>query len=488
MADRKISEFPSFTGVVDSSTYFIVASGEFDNPIAKNYKMNFMELASGINHINHGDFRTPIYLQEDHFLFEGIHPSGPKNMVFRTTGAKNFEITTGSHIHFYNDINVHASGHFENIHSTSGHFAESLHLNHRPVLTGLDFARDGDQVLDGDGLNINLGGANSLIEKNINFNILGEPRTTIKASGGIYHMDKVFHHEESSFKSPTFFDSSITASDVKVTGQSNFHNFSHFYSGVTLQPLNNYSVLPSSSLYNYNGTLVWGSSKVITEDDLSLDRESYIDVDYLNEALENYPELTEIPNLVSSDNEFEGQNAFFNNTFFGTYASINFVFGEESVDILCKSAGSYINMTFSPSGVGDNFIEIIDTGGEFLVLFGGLATVYDLMQSFANYNSASTFITRTSGSGLTPLESTDLIDFIEGSGPTFLGPTSFEGDVGINGTLTIQGSEFNSILDIMRNTMSFMQTQIANLETSVTTLQSEVATLTEEIETLKGYH
>lgn len=488
MADRKISEFPSFTGVADSSTYFIVASGEFDNPIAKNYKMNFMDLASGVNHINHGDFKTPIYLQEDHFLFEGRHPSGPKNIVFATTGFKNFEITTGSRINFYNNINVHGSGHFENIHSTSGHFTESLHLNNNPVLTGLDFVKDGNQALDADGLNVNLGGSNSLIEKNINFNILGKPRTTIKASGGIYHMDKVFHHEESSFKSTTFFDGLVTASDVKVTGQSNFHNFSNFYSGVSLQPLNNNSSLPAASLYNYNGSLVWGSSKVITEDDLAIDRQSYIDVDYLNEALENYPNLTEIPNLVGSNNEFEGENVFFNSTYFGTYAFINFVFGEESVDILSKTPGSYINMTFSPSGSSDDFVEIIDNGGEFIVLFGNLCRVIDLIESFTTYNSSSTFIARTSASGLTPLNSTDLVDFSQGVGSTFIGPASFEEEVNINGTFKIQGSEFNSILDIMRNTMSFMQTQIANLETSVTTLQSEVATLTEEVETLKGYH
>lgn len=488
MAEKKISEFPNFTGVVDSSTYFIVASGEFDNPIAKNYKMNFMDLASGVNHINHGDFKTPIYLHDDHFLFEGRHPSGPKNLVFATTGQKNFEITTGSHINFHNDVRIFGSCYSDDLFAKSGLFEEAIHLSGKPVLTGFDFAKDGDHALEGDAFNINIGGKNPDFSKNINFNIGGKSRSVIKGSGGIYHMDKVFHHEDSIFKSAAHFEGSIDASSIKLTGESNFHNLCNFYSGIHLQPLNDVSLQNESSLYSFNGNLLWGDSKVITENDLALDRQSYIDIDYLEQALENYPSLNDIPNLTAENNEFQAVNSFLNQSNFGVYASVDIEIGEEIIKIMAKIPGSYKNITFTSSGVADNFIEIQDFGGEYLILFGSLANTSNLITAFTEYNSGEVFTATTSGAGSENLTSIGITDFGNGSPTNFYSPVKIENSLSVNGVLTINGLTFDSILGTLENTISLLKVQISNLENEVINLKAENETLKTDIETLKTYH
>ena len=49
MADKKISEFPVFSGTQDNQTYYIIASGESNDPDADNYKMPFTDLAEDIS-------------------------------------------------------------------------------------------------------------------------------------------------------------------------------------------------------------------------------------------------------------------------------------------------------------------------------------------------------------------------------------------------------------------------------------------------------
>jgi hypothetical protein len=48
MPDRKITQFPDFEGTADSSLFFVVASGDSNNPLSKNYRFPFDKLASDV--------------------------------------------------------------------------------------------------------------------------------------------------------------------------------------------------------------------------------------------------------------------------------------------------------------------------------------------------------------------------------------------------------------------------------------------------------
>jgi hypothetical protein len=48
MADKKISQFPTFDGTADSEVFFVVGSGEADNPNASNYRYPFDNLTTDI--------------------------------------------------------------------------------------------------------------------------------------------------------------------------------------------------------------------------------------------------------------------------------------------------------------------------------------------------------------------------------------------------------------------------------------------------------
>jgi hypothetical protein len=48
MPDRKITQFPDFEGTADSSLFFVVASGDSNNPLSKNYRFPFTQLASDV--------------------------------------------------------------------------------------------------------------------------------------------------------------------------------------------------------------------------------------------------------------------------------------------------------------------------------------------------------------------------------------------------------------------------------------------------------
>jgi hypothetical protein len=52
MPDKKISEFETFKGIQGDDVYYIVASGDSNNPNAKNFKVAFTGLASDITKRN----------------------------------------------------------------------------------------------------------------------------------------------------------------------------------------------------------------------------------------------------------------------------------------------------------------------------------------------------------------------------------------------------------------------------------------------------
>ena len=48
MADKKITQFEKFPGEPDSHTYFVLASGESEDPDAKNYRIDFLDLSTKV--------------------------------------------------------------------------------------------------------------------------------------------------------------------------------------------------------------------------------------------------------------------------------------------------------------------------------------------------------------------------------------------------------------------------------------------------------
>lgn len=52
MPDKKISEFETFKGIQGDDVYYVVASGNSNNPNAKNFKVAFTGLASDIEKRN----------------------------------------------------------------------------------------------------------------------------------------------------------------------------------------------------------------------------------------------------------------------------------------------------------------------------------------------------------------------------------------------------------------------------------------------------
>lgn len=48
MADKKISQFPTFDGTAGSEVFFVVASGDADNPNSSNYRYPFNNLTTDI--------------------------------------------------------------------------------------------------------------------------------------------------------------------------------------------------------------------------------------------------------------------------------------------------------------------------------------------------------------------------------------------------------------------------------------------------------
>ena len=54
MADRKITQFEKFTGLGDTHTYFVIASGENAEPDTRNYRLDFVNMSEQVGEILFG--------------------------------------------------------------------------------------------------------------------------------------------------------------------------------------------------------------------------------------------------------------------------------------------------------------------------------------------------------------------------------------------------------------------------------------------------
>ena len=125
MADKKISEFPIFSGKQDEDTFYIIASGDAENNKAQNYKISFTGLA---------------------------------DEVFKTYP--------------------------EYISGTTGAFAESLTISGLPVLTGFDIA-GGSSIIAGTTEEISFGGTDPSDAREVAFQQAGETKLAINEDGDV---------------------------------------------------------------------------------------------------------------------------------------------------------------------------------------------------------------------------------------------------------------------------------------------------------------
>jgi hypothetical protein len=125
MADKKISEFPIFSGKQDDDTFYIIASGDAENNKAQNYKISFTGLADEV-------FKTyPEYI----------------------SGA-------------------------------TGAFAESLTISGLPVLTGFDID-GGSSIIAGTTEEISFGGTDPSDTREVSFQQGGETKLAINEDGDV---------------------------------------------------------------------------------------------------------------------------------------------------------------------------------------------------------------------------------------------------------------------------------------------------------------
>ena len=140
MADKKISEFPTFDGDQGPKTYYIISSGDPGQADSANYRMPFTNLADDVLLSN-------------------------ADLISGKTGA--FDLTTG----------------------VSGSFTDKLLVSGVEVLTGFSFPGAGGEVIDADEENVNFGATEEGDDRAVNFQQGGETRLEINEDGEVVVSD-----------------------------------------------------------------------------------------------------------------------------------------------------------------------------------------------------------------------------------------------------------------------------------------------------------
>jgi hypothetical protein len=478
MAERKISEFPSFVGTPDSSTYFIVASGEANNPASKNYRFDFNALSEQINLSLHGDFETPISVSGDGFLFAGIGDESNRPLYFASSNTLQASFTPSSGIHIHD--NIHSDSHISTLNTVSGargHFDEYIHIGSNPVLTGFDFSNNGDQALDGNEFNINIGGESASTAKNINFNIKGDSKITIKDTGGIYISDDTYFNNHCSFGTHSTFSGLTTIHDLDLHGPSKFFNHAIFHSGIHLPQFTEEPEDSTEYFYNFNGDLKWGDQNVVTEDLLSESLINLVDNDTLDETLEQgYISKSYFFESFNSDNSsYSGDQNFVGNNNIGTTSKIEIEFPNlgfitvssisnqvfNSIEFIESSSLDSLEISLEEGNLKVFFIPNESTFSEFsstlLDLFEGILTV-----TFS-FDPDSSLITQTT------------TRLFEGPSETNLfGRVLVANDLEVNGNVLIKGETISAKFTSMQNTITALQSQITALQLELQNVRSDL--------------
>ena len=246
MADKKISQFPTFDGTADSEVFFVVASGETDDPNAANYRFPFPNLtqniiqagsawSTGIDIIytltgavglgttapiyqldvaTTGRFRDDLIVSGDLFVSGTTHiqkiidasitgtisgvtgefadgifaDSLTISGVSVATGGGGSTYTAGTGLTLVGtEFNTAGTGAFTQVSGESGVFTDTLTISGVPVSTGGSLAvpGGGGSVVGGDDTNINFGGTEPSDTREVNFQVGGADKLVIGSDGNV---------------------------------------------------------------------------------------------------------------------------------------------------------------------------------------------------------------------------------------------------------------------------------------------------------------
>jgi hypothetical protein len=478
MAERKISEFPSFVGAPDSSTYFIVASGEANNPASKNYRFDFKTLSEQINLSLHGDFETPISVSGDGFLFAGIDDESNKPLYFASSDTLQASFTPSSGIHIHD--NIHSDSHISTSNTISGargHFEEYIHISDNPVLTGFDFSNNGDQALDGNEFNINIGGESASTAKNINFNIKGDSKIIIKDTGGIYISDDTYFHKHCSFGTHSTFSGLTIIHDLELHGPSKFTDHAIFHSGIHLPQFTEEPEDSTEHFYNFNGDLKWGDQNVVTEDLLSESLLNLVDNDTLDETLErNYLSKSSFYELYNADGSvFSGDQYLPGNNTIGTKSKIDIIFENSGTVTISSISHQLFN---SIEFIEDNNINSVSMGaeeGDIKVYFiPNVSTFSELQDAVIESFEGILSVTFSFDPTNVLITQTTALLFEGNSTTNLFGRVLLDDDLEINGNILIKGETISAKFTSMQNTITTLQSQITALQLELQNVRSDL--------------
>ena len=195
MADKKISQFPTFDGAAGSEVFFVVGSGEADNPNASNYRYPFNNLTTDITKAGSA-WITGTDLIYTLTGAVGLGTSAPIYQLdvantgrFRSDLIVSGDLFVSGTTHIQKIIDVSITGTISGVTGefADGIFADSLTISGTPVSTGgsIEVPGGGGSIIGGDVSNINFGGTEASDTRAVNFQVGGVDKLVIGSDGNI---------------------------------------------------------------------------------------------------------------------------------------------------------------------------------------------------------------------------------------------------------------------------------------------------------------
>ena len=195
MADKKISQFPTFDGTADSEVFFVVGSGEADNPNASNYRYPFNNLTTDITKEGSA-WTTGTDLIYTLTGAVGLGTSAPIYQLdvantgrFRSDLIVSGDMYVSGTTHINKIIDASITGTISGVTGefADGIFADSLTISGTPVSTGgsIEVPGGGGSVIGGDVSNINFGGTEASDTRAVNFQVGGVDKLVIGSDGDV---------------------------------------------------------------------------------------------------------------------------------------------------------------------------------------------------------------------------------------------------------------------------------------------------------------
>ena len=195
MADKKISQFPTFDGTAGSEVFFVVGSGDADNPNASNYRYPFNNLTTDITKEGSA-WTTGTDLIYTLTGAVGLGTSAPiYQLDVATTGRFRDDLIVSGDLyvsgttHINKIIDASITGTISGITGefSDGIFTDSLTISGTPVSTGgsIEVPGGGGSIIGGDVSNINFGGTEASDTRAVNFQVGGVDKLVIGSDGNI---------------------------------------------------------------------------------------------------------------------------------------------------------------------------------------------------------------------------------------------------------------------------------------------------------------